>query len=756
MATVTNTKWRRFQALHSLGWSFWLQLAAFAAFVVWAAVRALTAGLLLPTDHMDGAFQTASGLFRLDAGQVPGRDFFPYLGIGPLVLLFPVFRVAGANLAASVFAAHVSTLLLGALSAAVLWHLVFRPRSVLTSLAGGACLFALPFVAASLLAWPLPAAFAYAGVPGNSLRPVRAALPYLVVAIYVAGILRVNGSALRQGLSGVLAGAMLLWSNDFALPTFGLFVMLVVLGGRQMGELRARNAGLFFLCAAFTVIGLLGFATLGHPWAMLEYNFLGVARDQWWYFAPYDPEMRFFRLADLTRLVAAESAFPLAVLVLVGLVFAWTRRFEHGLIAWIGLVLFAGGAVASVGGHLGGYFSAFYFWGMLTTLLVIGQTARGTAGKVFGAESRVLSVVQTGVSVLALAALLTATAGAWRQYARAVEHDWNDASRFYVPELGGYLGTGWRDYIELARQAQARQVVEEYWGIWSAVRHSLPPWPVDSVIHALGRTRSDAAAQLRQADMVISTRNWAAWEWQPWNLSQNFWFYEDLLERWDPVASSPTTMVWRKRNSARVARVVDCAPGADGQSLMVDGGAAGFYRVEFDYQFQTDGRALVMVRNNISFAADSRGYVSIDPAGTRRVLPVYVSDAQPARLDVRVIGATDYRLDIRSCSAHRITLVNGDVLHAPGSLNEAFFVTDFNWERGIARHWAGFHVPHTDEYTSRYQTGSFVAFRNGETRRIVRIEQFGAYLNVYVEGDVLNPDAVGLPSGFVVTKPVQQ
>src|SRR3954451_22069902 len=46
--------------------------------------------LVLPTMHLDGSFQTASGLFRLESGQWPGKDFFPYLGIGPVMALFPV------------------------------------------------------------------------------------------------------------------------------------------------------------------------------------------------------------------------------------------------------------------------------------------------------------------------------------------------------------------------------------------------------------------------------------------------------------------------------------------------------------------------------------------------------------------------------------------------------------------------------------------------------------------------------------------
>ena len=73
-----------------------------AALLLFALVVALTQAWRwwheVPTWHMDGAFQTASGLYRLADGQVPGRDFFPYLGIAPVLLLYPVFALLGGEL----------------------------------------------------------------------------------------------------------------------------------------------------------------------------------------------------------------------------------------------------------------------------------------------------------------------------------------------------------------------------------------------------------------------------------------------------------------------------------------------------------------------------------------------------------------------------------------------------------------------------------------------------------------------------------
>ena len=141
---------------------------------------ALSRSIDIPTFHLDGAFQTASSLFRIDSGQAPGRDFLPYLGVGPLLLIYPVFKMSGGALSASVFSAHFLTLVLGWTSLSVLLQLIFCPKMAIFSLAGGALVFILP----TLISWQLsfPSIFAFAFEPGNSLRPIRVAAPYLGIS----------------------------------------------------------------------------------------------------------------------------------------------------------------------------------------------------------------------------------------------------------------------------------------------------------------------------------------------------------------------------------------------------------------------------------------------------------------------------------------------------------------------------------------------------------------------------------------------
>jgi hypothetical protein len=77
---------------------------------------------------------------------------------------------------------------------------------------------------------------------------------------------------------------------------------------------------------------------------------------------------------------------------------------------------------------------------------------------------------------------------------------------------------------------------------------------------------------------------------------------------------------------------------------------------------------------------------------------------------------------------------------------DAFDLTVANWDRGVARKWAGFFVR---SGTPGYAPGRRVKLGNGEVRAIVKVEEKKPYLNVFVEGKALDPNVHGTPDAFV-------
>lgn len=716
----------------------------------WAVFYSMAASINIPTTHLDGAFQTASGLYRLDAGQFPGENFYPYLGIGPLLSLYPFFKVFGANISASVFSAQLVVLLIGVLSTAFIWQLIWRPKSTITSLTAGSILFLAPIGASIYFSLSLPDWMIQSSSPGNSLRPVRVVAPYIVSIIYYYFIFHIDLAQKKFILSGLLTGSILLWSNDFAIPSAGLFAFFILINALGCNELQIKNVLVYFIATILSWIMLIALVTHGHPVELLRYNFLDVAQDQWWFFGPYGESTRIFNYQQLNRLFSQQNYHPLLILFVVTILAIRTRLVEHALLLWIGCVLFAGGVVASVGGHLSEYFGGFYFWGAMVVFTGFFHFIWIGFSKLFSHRSLIILIA----SLIALGLSIFLTINALSHYKSELSNAKNDSNRFFAPELGGYLTREWSDYIDLARNSNELVVVEEYWGLWSATRKTFSSWPVDSVIHALGETRKVAAKGLQRADIIISTRSSISPEWQPWNLSQNYWFYENLLSDWVAYRVSPTTIVWKKhkREQLRLFKAVDCTVvSINGlPSLILTVADTGFYEIDMQYKFFGNGRFLTMIRNNISFGGDANGYVSIDPKATSVKFPVYFEKAGAVTLDTKIVGNIDFNFDIKSCAAKHIPIMGNDILRIPGTFDDSFFLTDSNWLHGIARRWAGFFVPNTTNFAEKYKKGRFVKFIDGESREIMLADPSGLYLNIYLSGEPLDPEKVGLPTQHIV------
>lgn len=728
-----------------------LLIGSIASALALIVFHSLNHSINISTFHLDGAFQTASSLFRIDSGQAPGRDFLPYLGVGPLLVIFPFFKIAGGTLSASAFAAKFVTLALSWLAVSVLWHLIFRPKRILISLLGGAAVF----VGADMMAryLSLPNVFAFGFEPGNSLKPIRAALPYLVALALYLLINNVKDRRQRDLAAGLIVGVSLLWSNDYAIPTAGLF-SLFLFGVFYLKERETSrfSAITFSLSAFLSWVILLSLITAGHPLELLKYNFLDVAADQWWYFGPYAQASRIFEVDQLFRLISHKNHFPLLVLLTASLFAINTKKIEHVLLVWIGLTLFAGGSLASVGGHLKSYFSAFYWWGAITVVLVLLRVIQLLVYRIVALAPEKLIVSSRWLIVVVAAVAFTFFVyGANNnlvRYEESLTAAKNDTQRFFVPEFDGYLGIEWQDYVSYARRYKDSRAIEDYWGIWNSLNRAFPPWPVDSVIHALGNVREIAKSALHNADLVITTRYITSSEWQPWGISQNFWFYEDLLLRWEPELVSPRTIVWRKTDKIRNNVEVGCQISEQKNSFALDSDKEGFFKVTLEYESFGKGRYLLMLKNNISFSGGAQGHVSLPPGKSTATIPALITQYSGNVFGSKLVGNDTATFVIESCSAKEISYRNNDVLYEV-SLND-FYITDGVWDHGIARQHPEFFVPNQTQIIEKYKAGRYISFRNGDFRVIQGTNASGRYLHVNFEGPALDYAIVGRPDEFHV------
>jgi hypothetical protein len=736
-------------ALVSLG----IALAIVTLFSV--ALESLSAASESPTFHLDGAFQTASVLFRISNGELPGRDFFPYLGVGPNVLVYSIFAISGGDLAASVFSAKFITMASGLASLVVLCQLIVKPCRFVYSIVGAVLLFCLIKLARENVAYFEYLSFLFD--PGNSLRPVRSFIPYLACGIYMMSIAYLSEATARAIVMSLLLALVLTWSNDYALTTALLlacvyFIDLIVERGRHpvITVLFTVTSAILIYMAAMMII------TAGHLSDLLRYNFVSVANDQWWYYMSHSGAPRVYGIGDVVLVANAMGYATLVVWLGTVLGAFLVRTPESRLMAFVGTCLAAGGIAASLGGFpQGGYFAALKCWATAVVALMGVSLFVRQAGKVKLHRVSLLVVGRRVVLASAILASATVFFLAFQSHNRALASMRGNGRVVVVPELGGTLDQSWSDYVSFVRANKDAKVFEEYSGIWNAItRGSSSFLPVDSTIHALGATRGVVQAGLKDADFITTTRYNFAPFWQPWGVVRNYWLYSVLFSGFRPVMASPGVIVWAPLDRPRGFSDVGCKAFEDGSGFQLNTDSSGIFEVVLSYDITKAGRFLAVVETGITNGLDQRGRISVDPNAHQAVLPVEVVTGEEPFFRAMVFGSKKAELRINSCSARQLNLEDIDpefqlMLFGRPSMTP-FNLTDVNWVNGVARSWAGVFVEASPNNEEFFKVGRSIRFRDGDVRQIKRTMRYQKFLNLYFDGTPLNGSVVGYPHQFEV------
>lgn len=64
---------------------------------------------------------------------------------------------------------------------------------------------------------------------------------------------------------------------------------------------------------------------------------------------------------------------------------------------------------------------------------------------------------------------------------------------------------------------------------------------------------------------------------------------------------------------------------------------------------------------------------------------------------------------------------------------------------GVGKKWAGFFVKFTPALEKEFLVGRELEFADGSTRKVIRQDHTGEFLNIYVDGAILDGNIVGYP-----------
>ena len=554
---------------------------------------------ILPTYHLDGAFQTNSALLRIESQSIIGKNYLPYLGIGVVSILFPFYKMMGSNLYSSTFSANFITLLCGMLVCIIISYFLETKKKNKISILYGIIIFL-------IFSSKLSSEFYFYQTPGNSLRPVRSFLPYIIFTLYyfVKDKKRIV-EFLTIALLGIIS---ILWSNDYAYMTLLVFSVKFILDYRKRIKDVVPIAVIFFVMFCILV-----FITKINFWEYFKYNFGDVSKDQWWYFMPLIEQSRFLKISDFITIIREGNLILPFIVILYYFIFGLKLKEEkYKINVCIGITLFLGGFVACVGGHIESeYFTPLLIWSKLSIAYLLLYAIN--VNSIFAKHSKKVIIIIIFLFSFFIMNFERRNLLILNQKLK------DDNTNIFIPELGGYLKNDWKDYIDYIKKNKDKKIVEEYAGIWTSyVKPKNYIWRVDSAIHALGRIREESTKKIKEADIAITTRQDYN-IWQKWSFSQNFWFYNELFKNFKIDYIAPTVVVWKRQKMKNPEEELkNCI--IDPSGFLINENKEGYYEVELNYKVKRKSRGLIVLNNNIW----DNDTFSISPYSSNVKFPIYL------------------------------------------------------------------------------------------------------------------------------------
>lgn len=535
--------------------------------LLWANLlgsRALFEGAFLDYNPINGDFQTYNPLRRMSAGELPGRDFMPYLGLGTTYATYAPYLLLGQDFSASKTGSYLVHALLFSFGNFVLLMLLGCRRAVALALSfliylygylASDFLYMLPFnIALTESGLPFAQTFRALSAPENSCLGIRTALPFISSAILLLCYRRdwLKNPRTEAVVWGLLTGAQVLWSNDYGFVSalmLTLIYNIYITRGNGVERLAAFTTHL--AAALLMAMALLAIFTAGNPGPWMQYNFSGVAKDQFWYFM-FDEKDKIFSpdifLRDKKNLLFLGFSLFVGGGLALHQLFAKQRDIKLILLVYIiGTTLAAAIASSIGGGFMWRYFSATV---RLAPFLAL-----------WGCYLLCRRLPFPNATIITGGALVTGLLFAW-WFVPVSAHNYHrwvaakaEQNYFYEASVGGYLPESQRGEIAMADKLKAlnlppeKRLFSTYSTLVDAVSGARQASDIDYIIHALGT--ENRQHYLRAFDKwkpaYVSTPREQHTLWETWSRRVNWWFYREMLPLYEPAYATPYHIFWKRR-----------------------------------------------------------------------------------------------------------------------------------------------------------------------------------------------------------------
>lgn len=757
---------------------------------------------------INGDFQSFNPVRRLFAGQAFGRDFDAYLGVGPTYLTYFAMWIFGSDFTGSLLASHFLNSMLHFLLMTLLCRWCGTSRGLAVQWGALATTMMIPGGFLQIdKTWgaDLRSIQDQLFQPGGSALGLRCAAP-LFAAIALSWIIG-NKTARPSGPSmwratlalGIVGGIVALWSNDYGLVTIAALTFVfascvfnpraahgfpwpvVVTSARPIVR-RVIGICTFLTIAALSAVTVLTFITRGHPWSWVEFNFGGVARDQFWYFL--GPKV--LTVKDLAFYPVAWCGAVCALLLWAKTQSRFARPHDAPLLLVV-LALLAGGCLSSLGHS---YYR--YFFPLYRCLFVVVPYLALCACCLFPWYVRPVRRIWERLAVtwrrwqfvplqIVAVALFSGTVLLGNQYRidRQNPKPPHPNPTLHVAELGGPLPHWFEKMVAIGREIRAeadqqsvpaeRRVFSTYSTALDVLAGAFHPTRDDYLIHALGpQRRADYLHTFHETrPMYVTTIRESFVFWEKWLRRSNWDFYRELIRHYEPIEQTPYNIVWapRKKPLTVGQASVDCTidqvkenevsisfrMAADSSSAFPPAPTGPqIVDVEIDYAnaLKPGSRGQGVMRQYLVVTdptvRDVHG--ALLPFG----LPLYANcwrfpvelepgQSKTVRLELQPGEAS--KLTVHRCTATPLIAKN-DIDEFPLRRFRAVWWNDVHWKNGISISptRTGFFVSDLSDLRG-LRPGTKLLFAGSGVRTVEAVEP----ANVWVSGPRLDPETDGYP-----------
>lgn len=529
--------------------------------IAYFILAGLSNGLNMDTYAADGTFQLYNPMRRLLAGEVIGKDFPFFHGVGVPLLHFPVFYLLGHN----VFAADATKWLISPLVFLITSFVFFWSffRKVGHSLIATAILTIIAIVCIDVV-WP-----------GNSLLGIRTTFPIIVAAFMLwhpSWTVRIGQRSLGlyYPLVSLLLALAVACGTEQGLAAIIAYLIIETIRAirsatpLKQGWWRIALKALGVIIATYIVLSIL---TLGHASDALRYALIDIPKDQGWYFgAPPNGYLAWNTLWYIFDKPVLIYMWPIIALGTI----AWIIGHKLKVVSTYETYAFS---FLTIYGIVVFFASALGYWAPNAQLvpltrafgaILVAITIRFILHYVYtvwpkGAKRRIHKYLPFILYAILFAGLSWYSILAYLQVRpfQVVEVLKTVKLARHAPD-GTYASLSWKQRIKDFEPYIPKNATiwSTYTGLYDSMRGQInaSTGGEDYIIHALGPERRKQYSDdfiKQKPDYAITLRP-AYFPYEEWLWDRHWDFYDQLFENYSVIKDNGSHILWKRNDTMTI------------------------------------------------------------------------------------------------------------------------------------------------------------------------------------------------------------